>query len=211
MSLLQPCRRHSVLHHQCGNLELQRFLGVTLNEQRFKLQPQPGRELPGACVCWRTFFLRQGYKVWQRRMRIAFRRNHRSHAGPIVCIWRTVVSQREKRRVGNMPGLVVVIASVMIIRTDRRPDAADQCQVMCLFGQQRQVFAQLNVRCSGSNRIERATVFGRSIRFHIPHVDVRSTATEEKQNRRFRFPTGRRVRQFSRRRVAGATEAQTRK
>ena len=54
-----------------------------------------------------------------------------------------LLPERQKRRVGHVPGQVVVVAGVVVVGVDSPVDRTDdQRQVMCLLGQQRQVLAQ---------------------------------------------------------------------
>jgi hypothetical protein len=86
-----------------------------------------------------------------------------------------------------MTGQVVVITGMMIVGVDAGSDGIHQCQVMRLFRKHRQMLAQRDARSGRRDRLKRSSVFPRSLQLHIPRVNVRGPATQEKQDCRLRF------------------------
>ena len=103
-----------------------------------------------------------------------------------------------------MAGQVVVVTGMMIVGADRSADAVDDGQVMGLFGEQRQVFAQLHACRGSADRLEWSSILVGRIRLEIPHIDMGRAAAEEKQDRRFRATAGQAV--GCRRRDRGCTK-----
>jgi hypothetical protein len=56
-------------------------------------------------------------------------------------------------------------------------------KMMRLFGQQREVFAQLDLRRGGPDWSKLAAVLQGGIGFHVPHVDMRGASAQEEQDR----------------------------
>ena len=113
--------------------------------------------------------------------------DNRTHEGPIIGERSPIVSQRAECRIGFVTGQVVVVASVVIIRIDTASDGVDERQVVRLLAEQRQVFAQLDSWCGGSDRLKRASILKRCLGFHIPGVNMRRASAEKEQDRRLGF------------------------
>ena len=88
-----------------------------------------------------------------------------------------------------MPGQVVVVTGMMIVGIDSTVDRVNEREMMSLLCRHWQMLAQLNARRGSGNRIERATIFQRRIRFHIPRIKMRCPTTQEEQDRRFGLST----------------------
>ena len=77
---------------------------------------------------------------------------------------------------------IVVIARMMVVGADRTTDTVEQRKVVSLLSQQREMLTQRDPRGRCGDGLKRSSVFQRSSRFHVPHVNVRGPAAEKEQN-----------------------------
>src|SRR5665213_2543677 len=171
------------------------------------LQPQSSRKLPRPRVRRLARLVRQRNHLRQTRMRRPPRPRLATLIGPIRRVRRAIVPQLLKRLVRRVTGQVVVITRVMIpSRAAGISNAMHQRKVMSLLRQQRQVLADANVRRRGGNWLKLPAIFNRRLRLHVPHVDVRRSAAEKKEQGRFcRLP--RRQRRARAKRQAAKAES----
>ena len=121
------------------------------------------------------------------RVRRASHPDHAAHVRPVRRVRAAFVALLFESLIRRVAGEVVVIACVMIARRATAVgDAVNHREMMRLFRKQRQMLAKVNLRRRRADGVEFAAILHRRLRLHVPHVDVRRAAAEEKKDRRFR-------------------------
>ena len=89
-----------------------------------------------------------------------------------------------------MPGKLVVVAGVVIVRIDATADRIDHRQMMRFLREQRQVLAKSHTWRGRLDRLKHPPILDRRIGLHVPSVDVRRPAAEEEEDGRLRLGGG---------------------
>ena len=178
---------HAAFHGQSRRAEVQRLLKFSREIKRVVLHPEPSGKLPRAREGQLARLVRQRDDRRQRRMRRAARADDATHEWPVIGIRAAVVALLLERLIRHVAGEIVVITRVMIAgRAAEIGNAMHERKAVRLLREQRQMFAKMDVRRGRADRLELATKLARRARLHIPHVDVRCAAAEEKEDRGFR-------------------------
>ncbi len=172
---------HAAGHRECRCAEIERLIEVAIEIKRIVLEPETAGELARARERQLARLVRKRDDVRQLRVRGPARPGHAAHERPVVGIRPAVVALLLERRVRRVAGEIVIISGVMIPgRAAEIGDAMNQRKAIGLLREQRQMFAKMNLRRRRADRLELAAIFHRRRRFHVPHVDVRRAAAEEK-------------------------------
>ena len=151
------------------------------------LHPKPPRELAGPRVRQLARLVRERDHIGKLRVRRPARADHAAHVRPVLWIRAAIIALLLESRIGRVPREIVVVARVMIARRAAKiRDAMHEGKMVRLLRKHRQVLAKMDVRRARADRLEFTAKLARRLRLHVPHVNVRRAAAEEKKDRGFR-------------------------
>src|ERR1700722_17213469 len=120
-------------------------------------------------------------------MRWTLQGNNRGHRGPVSRARRARIERLVKSAVRSMAGKVVVIAGMVVAGAATVvAQRTNDCHMMSLLGEMRQVFAELNPGRGCCRGLEDAPVLFRSVRLHVPRIDVGCSTAQKDHDRGFR-------------------------
>ena len=147
------------------------------------LEAESSSELAWACVGRAAGLggqrddLRQ---LWMLRTALA---NDGAHVRRVRGVRPSVVAFGAKSEVRHVTSEVVIIAGVMVAGGAAEiRDRSHDGEVFPLPGGEREVLADIHARRGGFDGSKRAAIFYRCLGFHIPHINVRRSAAEKKQD-----------------------------
>ncbi len=186
-AITNPLRGQALSERQCGGGELERLIEATVQKEGIMLHADAACELTGAGVGSLAGFMGKGNDAREFFGAFDLHPDNTAHVWPVGGVGTSIISLLLEGDVGFVSGQVEIIAGVVITGgASEVGNAVDEGEAVSVFCEEWEVFAEMDLGGGGADGVELASVFDWCVGFHVPHVDVRGTSTEEEEDGRFR-------------------------